>query len=83
MIGEINCHSLLQDKYILTTTDYFTKGVEYIPLTQINEKVVIDFIEKHLIARFGVPSIIVFDNDSHFSSLKLFEFSLNKGIILR
>lgn len=43
MIGEINMHSSLQHKYILIAIDYFTKWVESIPLTQINEKVLYGF----------------------------------------
>jgi hypothetical protein len=32
--------------------------------------------------RFGVPSILVFDNATYFSSTLLIEFSLDKGIII-
>jgi hypothetical protein len=44
--------------------------------------VVIQFIEKHLITSFGVPSVLVFDNEAYFSSTLLTEFSLDKGIII-
>jgi hypothetical protein len=63
--------------------DYFTKWAEAIPLTHVNEKVVIQFIEQQLITRFGVPSVLVFDNATYFSSTLLTEFSLDKGIIIR
>jgi hypothetical protein len=33
--------------------------------------------------RFGVPSVLVFDNASYFSSTLLTEFSLDKGIIIK
>jgi hypothetical protein len=33
--------------------------------------------------RFGVPSVLVFDNAAHFSSSLLIEFDLDKGIIIR
>jgi hypothetical protein len=56
---------------------------EAIPLTHVNEKVVIHFLEQNIIKRFGVPSILVFDNYAYFSSTLLNEFSLDKGIILR
>jgi hypothetical protein len=62
IIGEITPSSSKMHKYILTTTDYFTKWAEAIPLTHVNEKVVIQFIEQQLITRFGVPSVLVFDN---------------------
>jgi hypothetical protein len=63
--------------------DYFTKWAEAIPLTHMNEKVVIQFIEQQLIMRFGMPSILVFDNVTYFSSTLLTNFSLDKGIIIR
>ena len=62
IIGEITPISSKLHKYILTATDYFMRWVEAIPLTHVNEKVLIQFIEQWLITRFGVPSILVFDN---------------------
>jgi hypothetical protein len=83
IIGEITPNSSKLHKYILTTTDYFTKWAEAIPLTHVNEKIVIQFIEQQLITRFGVPSVLVFDNATYFSSTLLIEFSLDKGIIIK
>jgi len=37
MIGEINSNSSQMHKYILTSTDYFTRWSEEIPLNNINE----------------------------------------------
>jgi hypothetical protein len=54
IIGEITPSSSKQHRYILTATYYFTKWAEAIPLTHVNEKVVIQFIEQQLITRFGV-----------------------------
>jgi hypothetical protein len=56
---------------------------EAIPLTHINEKVVIQFLEQQLITRFGMPSVLVFDNVAYFSSTRLKKFSLDIGIIIR
>jgi hypothetical protein len=83
IIGEITPSSSKQHRYILTATNYFTKWAEVIPLTHVNEKVVIQFIEQQLITRFGMSSILVFDNVAYFSSTLLIEFSLDKGIIIR
>lgn len=44
VIGEINPHSSKQHKYIITATDYFTRWTEAIPATQVNDKVVIQFL---------------------------------------
>jgi hypothetical protein len=62
--------------------NYFTKWAEAIPLTHVNEKVVIQFIEQQLITRFSVPYVLVFNNATYFSSTLLTEFSLDKGIII-
>jgi hypothetical protein len=83
IIGEITPHSSKFHKYILTATDYFTKWAEAIPLTHVNEKIVIEFIEQQLITRFGVPSVLVFDNAAYFTYTLLTDFSLNKGIIIK
>jgi hypothetical protein len=83
IIGEIILSSSKHHKYILTATDYFTKWVAAIPLTHVNEKVVIQFIEQQLITRFSVPLIFVFYNTTYFSCTLLMKFSLDKGIIIR
>jgi hypothetical protein len=61
-IGEINPHSSAQHKWILTSTDYFTKWVEAIPTTRETNSVVIDFLEENILSRFGYPRKIVTDN---------------------
>ena len=82
IIGEINPNYSLQHRYILTATDYFTRWVESIPLWKINEDAVIDFLQEHIMTRFGVPIFLVFDNASYFSSIKLTKFTNEKGMKL-
>ena len=43
-IGEINPNSSGQHKWILTTTDYFTKWIEAIPTRRATETVIMDFL---------------------------------------
>ena len=62
IIGEINPNSSLQHKYILTATDYFTRWVEAIPLRKVNEDAVMDFLQDHIMTRFGVRIFLVFYN---------------------
>jgi hypothetical protein len=57
VIGPINPASSLQHKFILTTTDYFTRWAEVIPLRVVNTNQVITFLETHIITRFGVLNL--------------------------
>ena len=82
IIGEIKPNSSLQHKYILTATDYFTRWVEAIPLRKVNKEVVMDFLQDHIITRFGVPMSLVFDNVTYFFSIRLTAFAHEKGINL-
>jgi hypothetical protein len=59
------------------------RSTEAIPLTKVNDEVAMIFLEQHIITRFGMPKSLVFDNETCFSSLKLTEFSLEKGITLK
>jgi len=56
---------------------------EATPLTHVNEKVVIQFLEQHIITSFGVPYVLVFGNVAYFCATLLTEFSLYKRIIMR
>ena len=78
MIGEINPNYSLQQKYILMATDYFTRWVKAILLRKVNEDAVMDFLQEHIMTRFGVPISVVFDNDTYFSSIRLTTFANEK-----
>ena len=82
IIGEIKPNSSLQHKYILTVTDYFTRWVKAIPLRKVNEDVVMDFLQDHMMTKFWVPISLVFDNATYFSSITLTTFAHEKGIKL-
>ena len=45
VVGEINPNSSRLHKYILTTTNYFTKWIEDIPMKTVNENEVIHFLQ--------------------------------------
>jgi hypothetical protein len=59
-VGEINPNSSKLHKYILTATDYFSKWTESIPLKVINDHEVIQFLQRNIVTRFGVPNCLVF-----------------------
>jgi hypothetical protein len=83
IIRPINPTSSQQHKYIITTTDYFTRWPEVAPLKVINTNQVICFLNSNIITRFSIPDCLVFDNDSYFLSLDMSFFSLEKGIKLK
>jgi hypothetical protein len=72
-IGEIHPTSNGQHRWILTTTNYFTKWIEVIPIRNASHKVIIGFLED-IMARFGCPNIIVTDNAASFKDEPLIQF---------
>jgi len=81
-IGEITPPSSNQHRWILTTTYYFTKWIEAIPLMNAIERVVIKFIEENILSRFGCPRQITTNNAQAFSSIKMIEFCQKYQIVL-
>lgn len=55
LVGEIRPPSSKSQRYILVGIDYFTKWIEVIPLPNVDQEYVIEFIQKHIIYRFGIP----------------------------
>ncbi|XP_059075168.1 uncharacterized protein LOC131875151 [Cryptomeria japonica] len=68
--------------HILTTTDYFTKWVEAVPVRRTTSKVICEFLKENSLVRFGVPLKIVTDNAASFSSTKISMFYYDHGISL-
>ena len=48
----------------------------------MNEDVVMDFLQDHIMTRFGVPISLFFNNATYFSSIRLTAFAHEKGIKL-
>lgn len=55
VIAEIRPSSSKQQKFIVVGIDYFTKWIEVIPLIKVDQEVVTEFIQKHIVYRFGIP----------------------------
>ena len=49
-------------KYLLVSTDYFTKWVEAEPLANIRDVDAKKFIWKNIVTRFGVPHVLISNN---------------------
>jgi hypothetical protein len=82
MIGMINPPSSKGHKFILVATDYFTKWVEAIPLKKVDSEDAIQFVQEHIIYRFGLPQTITTDQGSIFVSDEFVQFADSVGIKL-
>eukprot|EP00253_Pinus_taeda_P011871 PITA_11871 len=81
-IGEIHPSSSGQHKWILMTTNYFTKWIEAIPSRQANDSTIIQFLESNILSRFGFPEKIITDNAAAFKSKKIINFCHKYNITL-
>ena len=81
-IGEINPHSSGHHKWILVSTDYFTKWIEAIPTRKADHNVVMKFLVENIFTRFGCPHKLVTDNASAFRAKELVEMCDSMGINL-
>jgi transposase InsO family protein len=81
-IGEIHPQSSTQHRWILTTTDFFTKCVEAIPAHNSTNSVVINFLEENILSIFGCPRKIVTNNTQSFKSMAMINFCQKYNIVL-
>ncbi|KAK1683211.1 hypothetical protein QYE76_044059 [Lolium multiflorum] len=61
-------------RFILAATDYFSKWAEVVPLREVKSDNVINFLERHIIYRFGIPYRVTSDNGKAFKSGKMLKF---------
>ena len=54
------------NKYILIVVDYVSKWVEVAVAPTNDDKVVVNFLQKHIFTRFGTPCAIIGDEGTHF-----------------
>ena len=69
-----------QKKFLLVTIDYFNKWVEAKAYVNIKDKDVTKFIWKNIVCRFGIPQMIIADNDPQFDSDAFRTFCLELNI---
>ncbi|KAK2376303.1 hypothetical protein QL285_077105 [Trifolium repens] len=63
-----------QNKYLIVAVDYFTKWVEAEPLANITAFNILRFFKRDVLARFGIPQVVVTDNGTQFTDKKFREF---------
>ena len=82
LIGQIFPSSSKGHKFVLVATNYFTKWVEAIPLKVASSANVIEFVQEHIIYRFGVPHSIATDQGKMFTSKEFEDFAASTGFKL-
>jgi len=61
LIGQIHPPSSKGNRYILVTLDYYTKWVETIPLRNVDQGDIINFLKQNIIFQFGIPKTLTTD----------------------
>ena len=69
-----------QMKYLVVTTEYFTKWIEAEPVEQITTHKIQHIVWKNIVCGFGVPKRLVSDNNTQFASQELGKLCLEVGI---
>jgi len=69
-----------QLKYLVVAIDYSTKWIEAEPLAKITAKNVLRFFKRNILARFGVPALVVSDNGTQFTDQRFQDHLRNIGI---
>ena len=67
--------------YILVDVDYISKWVEAIATKTNDNKVVIKFLQEHILSRFGAPKEIINDNGTHFCNKPFAKLMRKYGVI--
>ena len=68
-------------RYLLVSTDYFTKWVEAKPLANIRDMDTKKFVKKNIVTQFGVPRTLILDNDLQFDSKSFRRYCCDLGIM--
>jgi hypothetical protein len=61
LIGEIRPASSKNQRYIIAGIYYFTKWIEAIPLPNVDQEAVVNFIQNHIIYRYEIPETMTTD----------------------
>ena len=62
VIGPITPKASNNHHFIFIVIDYFTKWVEVASYASVTKSVVVCFIKREIICRYGLPKRIIFDN---------------------
>ena len=68
VIGPISPNASNGHRFILVAIDYFTKWIEASSYVNVTKGVVVRFIKKDIIARYGAPESIITDNGTNLNN---------------
>jgi hypothetical protein len=74
-VDQIHPASSKGHRFVLITTDYFTKWMEVVPLKNMTHREVIHFISEHINHRFDILQTLTTDQGSSFMSHQVCEFT--------
>ena len=60
--------------------DYFSKWVEAIPLKEVDQQDIIDFVQNNLVFRFGIPETLTTDQGTVFTGRRVSRYAESLGI---
>ncbi|KAJ3689619.1 hypothetical protein LUZ61_018783 [Rhynchospora tenuis] len=67
-------------KFIVVAVEYFTKWIEVKALSLITSQKITDFLEHHIVYRFGIPYTIITDNGRQFTGAPFKNYYRGLGI---
>ncbi|XP_016178528.1 uncharacterized protein LOC107620975 [Arachis ipaensis] len=78
----VNFHKspVTEGKYLILAIDYYTKWIEAEPLASISLANCRKFMWRQVIARFGIPEVVISDNGTQFADKRFGEFLAGLGI---
>jgi hypothetical protein len=79
-VREIHLSSSKGHRFVLVTTDYFTKWTKVVPLRNMTHREVISFVQEHIIHRFGLPQTLTTDQGASFMLHQFWEFAASMKI---
>ena len=64
----------------MVAVDYCMKWVEAILLKEVTQTKIVDFIEEHILHRFGIPQMFTTDQGTMFTSRRVLEYAESRQI---
>jgi hypothetical protein len=66
-IGKVHPSSSKGHQFVLVENDYFTKWMKVVPLRNMTHKELINFVQEHIVHKFGMPQTMTIDQGASFT----------------